>query len=91
MPMFVGLEWGGLRHAVCVVDGSGAVVDRFEAGHDRAGLDALLARLGKQGAAAELPVAIERPSGLVVDRLVAAGHATAPAAVFGVPRRYPPR
>ena len=91
MPMFVGLEWGGRRHAVCVVDGSGAVVDRFEAAHDRAGLDALLARLGKQGAAAELPVAIERPSGLVVDRLVAAGHATAPAAVFGVPRRYPPR
>ena len=78
MPMFVGLDWGGLRHAVCVVDGSGAVVDRFEVGHDRAGLDALLARLGKQGAAAELPVAIERPSGLVVDRLVAAGHPLVP-------------
>jgi len=78
VPMFVGLDWGGLRHAVCVVDGSGAVVDRFEVAHDRAGLDALLARLRRHGAAAELPVAIERPSGLVVDRLVAAGHPVVP-------------
>ena len=78
MPMFVGLDWGGLRHAVCVVDGSGAVVDRFEVAHDRAGLDALLARLHRHGAAAELAVAIERPSGLVVDRLVAAGHPLVP-------------
>ena len=45
VPMFVGWDRGGLRHAVCVVDGSGAVVDRFEVAHDRAGLDALLARL----------------------------------------------
>jgi len=76
--MFVGLDWGGLRHAVCVVDGNGAVVDRFEVAHDRAGLDALLARLHRHGAAAELAVAIERPSGLVVDRLVAAGHPLVP-------------
>jgi transposase len=76
--MFVVLDWGGLRHAVCVVDGSGAVVDRVEVAHDRAGLDALLARLRRHGAAAELPVAIERPSGLVVDRLVAAGHPVVP-------------
>lgn len=73
MPMFVGLDWGGLRHAVCVVDGSGAVVDRFEVGHDRAVHDALLARLHRHGAAAELAVAIERPSGLV-----AAGHPLVP-------------
>jgi transposase len=78
VPMFVGLDWGGLRHAVCVVDGNGAVVDRFEVAHDRAGLDALLARLHRHGAAAELAVAIERPSGLVVDRLVAAGHPLVP-------------
>ena len=78
MPMFVGLDWGSLRHAVCVVDGSGAVVDRFEVAHDRAGLDALLARLHRHGAAAELAVAIERPLGLVVDRLVAAGHPLVP-------------
>lgn len=78
MPMFVGLDWGGLRHAVCVVDGNGAVVDRFEVAHDRAGLDTLLARLHRHGAAAELAVAIERPSGLVVDRLVAAGHPLVP-------------
>jgi hypothetical protein len=40
VPMFVGWDRGGLRHAVCVGAGSGAGVDRFEVGHDRAGLDA---------------------------------------------------
>jgi len=39
VPMFVGLDWGGLRHAVCVVDGSGAVVDRFEVAYDRTGIE----------------------------------------------------
>jgi transposase len=35
-------------------------------------------RLARHGAPADLPVAIERPSGLVVDTLVAAGHPVAP-------------
>ena len=78
MPLFVGLDWGGVSHALCIVDGRGAVVDRFEVGHHRAGLDALLARLRRHGEAAELPIAIERPSGLVVDLLVEAGYPLVP-------------
>lgn len=76
--LFVGLDWGGARHAVCVVDEAGKVVDGFEVAHDAEGLASLLKRLGKLSPAAELAVAIERPSGLVVDTLVAAGHPVVP-------------
>jgi transposase len=75
---YVGLDWGGVGHAVCVIDAQGAVIDRFEVGHHRAGLDELLHRLRRHGAPADLPIAIERPSGLVVDLLVAAGHPLVP-------------
>jgi hypothetical protein len=58
----VGLDWGGARHAVCVVKkATGAVTDRFEVGHDAGGLRALLRRLVRFGGAPELAVAIERP------------------------------
>ena len=78
MPRYVGLDWGGASHAVCVVDETGRIVDRIEARHDAAGLADLLARLKRMAAPAELPVAIERPSGLVVDALVEAGHPVIP-------------
>jgi transposase len=78
MRLFAGLDWGGERHAVCVVDESGEFVVRFEVTHDAEGLDTLLKRLGKLAPAAEVPVAIERPTGLVVDTLVAAGHPVVP-------------
>jgi transposase len=79
MALVVGLDWGGAAHAVCVLEReSGAVVDRFEAHHDAAGLKELARRLARRGTPADLPVAIERPSGLIVDALVAAGHPVVP-------------
>ena len=78
MPFHGGLDWGGAAHAVCVVDGAGGVVVRIEARHDAAGLADMLARLRKIAPAAELPIAIERPSGLVVDALIEAGHPVVP-------------
>jgi len=78
MPFHAGLDWGGASHAVCVIDGAGRVVARFDARHDAAGLAALLAGLRRIAPPAELPVAIERPSGLVVDALVGAGHPVVP-------------
>ena len=76
MSFFVGLDWGGESHAVCVIDANGAPVDRFSATHDRDGLARLVARLKKRGA--EMPIAIERPSGLIVDSLVEAGFSVVP-------------
>src|SRR4051812_4787617 len=74
MPFHGGLDWGATSHAACVVDGAGQIVARVEARHDAGGLAELLARLRAVAPPAELPVAIERPSGLIVDALVAAGH-----------------
>jgi len=79
MAICGGLDWGGSEHGVCVVDrGSGQVVARFAAKHDAAGLAELVKRLAKLGPPAELPIAIERPSGLVVETLLAAGHPVVP-------------
>jgi transposase len=78
MKRFAGLDWGGSSHAICVIDETGAVLDRFEPAHDAAGLAQLTARLAKHGAPAELPIAVERPTGLIVDTLVDAGHPVVP-------------
>jgi len=78
MRRFVGIDWASQTHAVCVIDEQGAVVDRFEVSHDAKGLAELRRRLARHGAPAELPIAIERPSGLLVDALVEAGHPIVP-------------
>ena len=69
---FVGLDWAVHTHAVCVIDSAGAVRERFEIAHDREGLAELMRRLARFGASVR--IAIERPSGLIVDALVEAGH-----------------
>lgn len=78
MPFHGGLDWGSATHAICVVDGAGRVVSRIAVRHDRAGLADMLARLRRIAPPAELPIAIERPSGLIVDALVEAGHPVIP-------------
>jgi transposase len=57
-----------------VVDDHGAVVVHLQFEHSEAGLQAALRQLYRLGPPAQLPVAIERPSGLVVERLLEAGH-----------------
>lgn len=74
--VFVGLDWAVHTHAVCVIDAAGAVLDRFEVAHDRNGLTELMRRLACWGE--RLRIAIERPSGLIVDALVDAGHEVFP-------------
>ena len=78
MGIWVGVDWGSGAHAVCVIDAKGMVLDRFEVSHDRAGLAVLVTRLQEHGAAHVIPIAIERPSGLLVDALVEAGFVVTP-------------
>jgi transposase len=78
MGIWVGVDWGSGAHAVCVIDAKGMVLDRFEVGHDRAGLAALVTRLQQHGAPEVIPIAIERPSGPLVDALVEAGFVVTP-------------
>jgi transposase len=70
--VFAGLDWAVHTHAVCVIDAAGGVLERFEVAHDRDGLAELMRRLARFGA--RVRIAIERPSGLIVDALVEAGH-----------------
>lgn len=76
--LYVGWDWARETHDVTVVDDAGAVIDRWALRHDAAGLDAAIEQLATHGRPEELPVAIETSSGLVVDRLLAAGHPVVP-------------
>jgi len=76
--MFCGIDWASERHAVCVLDDAGRKATAFEIAHTGDGLDHLVTRLGRFGDPAALPVAIERPDGRLVDRLLEAGHPVVP-------------
>ncbi|MGH8836533.1 MAG: IS110 family transposase [Actinomycetes bacterium] len=74
---YVGWDWASRSHDITVLDAAGAVVDRWAFGHTEQGLISALQRLRRHGQPADLPVIIERTSGLVIDRLLAAGHPVA--------------
>jgi Transposase len=76
--MFVGIDWASTEHAVCVLDQTGKTVRAFRIPHSAPGFNDLVARLRRLGTPAELPVAIERPDGRLVDRLLEAGHPVVP-------------
>lgn len=76
--MFVGIDWASRAHELCAVDEQGAVVERFGFAHSERGIAGALERLAKLGQPSTLPIAIERPDGLLVDRLLEAGHEVVP-------------
>jgi transposase len=76
--MFAGIDWAADEHAVCVIEMTGRVVDRFTIGHTAEGFERLVRRLARHGEPADLAIAIERPDGRLVDRLLAAGHPVVP-------------
>jgi transposase len=78
MPYFAGLDWGGTSHAVGVVDQTGALVLSLEVTHDAAGFAEMHKKLDRLAPAGDIPIAIERPSGLIVDALIEAGHPVVP-------------
>lgn len=79
MGYCTGLDWGGSAHAVCVIDhASGRIVEHIETPHTAEGIAAMLVRLARLAPPSELAIAIERPSGLLVDALIEAGHPVVP-------------
>jgi transposase len=64
-----GIDWASEAHEVCIGE-EGRVNERFSATHDEDGIVALTRRLTRAGVAR---VAIERPDGVLVERLLAAG------------------
>ena len=86
--LLIGWDWASTSHAVTVLDAAGAVVGCWTVGHTEHDLDTLLARLAAYDDPAALPVAIERAEGLVVDRLIAAGHPVVPGAFHAARPRW---
>ena len=75
---YVGLDWASQAHDVTVLGEAGQVLDRWAFAHSEAGWLMAVDRLRRQGLPDELPVIVERTSGLVVDRLLSAGHPVVP-------------
>jgi len=72
---FAGLDWASQTHSVCVIDEHGGVCERLDVAHDASGLAELTRRLERWHRPS---VAIERPSGLLVDTLLEAGFTVVP-------------
>jgi transposase len=73
--LYVGVDWAEARHAACLVDAAGTVVQRLLIDHRPAGLARLHAAIAAaEPESAAVLVAIERPDGLLVDGLLAAGY-----------------
>lgn len=70
MARMAGIDWASEEHAVCVVDEQGMPLRERGVAHDEAGIVALCRELLALGIER---VAIERPDGILVDRLLEAG------------------
>jgi transposase len=69
MAPSAGIDWASEAHEVCIGE-EGRVVERFSAAHEERGIAALAGKLAELGVTR---VAIERPDGILVERLLAAG------------------
>ena len=69
---YAGVDWASEEHAVCVVDERGRILEGRRYRHNELGIRALCARLRCLQVAL---VALERPDGLLIDRLLDAGLA----------------
>ena len=78
VSLFAGIDWAAESHAVCVLDAAGQAKAQFTIEHSAAGFAILTRRLAALGDPADMPVAIERPDGRLVDALLEAGHPVVP-------------
>jgi transposase len=67
---FAGVDWASEEHAVCVNGADGRIVEGRRYRHDERGIKVLCARLLELGVER---VAVERPDGLLIERLLDAG------------------
>ena len=76
--VFTGIDWAAAAHAVCVMNAAGKIVAEFTIEHSAEGIAGLIRRLARFGDPGDLPIAIERPDGRLVDLLLEAGHPVVP-------------
>ena len=75
---FTGIDWAAETHAVCVMDAGGKIVAEFTIEHSADGIATLARRLARYGEPGDVPAAIERPDGRLVDLLLEAGYPVVP-------------
>ncbi len=78
MRFSVGIDGASQAHAVCIIDQSGRVHWQGSVPHTAEGLAEFLGRLRRFRRRGPVCVALERPSGLLVDTLVDAGFLVVP-------------
>ena len=78
MRFFVGIDWASEAHAVCLIDQTARLRWRASVAHSAAGLAGLVHRLRRWRQRGAFAIAVERPSGLLVDTLVHAGFDVVP-------------
>jgi transposase len=72
---FCGIDWASEKHDLCILDAAGQVLLRGSVAHTAQGMSELLRTLARFPG---VRIAIERPSGLLVDTLLEAGHTVVP-------------
>ncbi len=71
---FVGIDWASEVHDVALLGEGGAVLDEWRSPHSAAGVEALLARMAREGGPAEVLVGVESGAPLLLDQLLGAGY-----------------
>jgi transposase len=78
MKLRAGVDWAKCAHAVCVIDDQACILWQGTVEHTRDGIARLCRELARLAPPSELEIAIERPSGLLVDTLIDAGFVVVP-------------
>lgn len=78
MRHLVGVDWAQTEHAVCVLADDGRQMARWDVAHSAQGVADLIRRLRRLGPTEQTAIAIERPSGILVDTLLEAGFRVFP-------------
>jgi transposase len=78
ISFFAGIDWASQSHTVCVLDAAGRVELRLDIPHNKEGIERRLRQLASFASAGRIAIAIERPSGVLVDALTEAGHRVVP-------------
>lgn len=72
---FAGIDWASESHSACVLNAAGGIEFRLDIAHNREGIERLIRQLKSF---AGITIAIERPSGVLVDALVEAALRVVP-------------
>jgi transposase len=75
---YAGIDWASEEHSLSVIDPAGAVCTTFRFAHTAEGIAEAIRRLDRFGPREQMPIAIERPSGLLIDSFVDAGFPIVP-------------